>query len=374
MLVCCSAISVASSAPAPASSRNDAGDLRHREQPEPLIGARRDADAAVRQPEAVRRVGGRQARHERQQDRRRERQADADPQQRGIHREIQRPHRESRGVAREHGDHRPRDQHAQQRTGAAQHQAFGQQRPAQRAGGRTQRGANRQLAFTAHRARQNQVGDVRARNDEDQSRRREQHEQHGAGRRRDLIAQLDRGDPEVVFHRVRLAVLGDDRAVRGLQLGARLLEVRTRREPAEQLRHAMDAAVLHRRGHVMRARHHVGDQLGFGGVGHRRLEHADDRRRAIAQLDLLAEHAVVAVERRAPEAVRQHRDARLVRAVIGGVDQAAANRLQPHHAEERAADHAGANHARLAEADQREIERSRSRRTRRSSSRATSSR
>ena len=85
-------------------------------------------------------------------------------------REIERAHREARRIAREHRHHRPRDQHAEQRAGAAQQQAFGEQRPPQRAGARAERGANRQLAFAAHRARENQVGDVRARDDEDQAR------------------------------------------------------------------------------------------------------------------------------------------------------------------------------------------------------------
>ena len=79
--------------------------------------------------------------------------------------------------------------------------------------------------------------------------------------------------------------------------------------------------------------------------------------RAIAELDRLAEQRFVAVERLGPEAMRQHRHARRLRAIIGGIEQPSAHRPQAHHAEERAADHAGLDHARLAEADQREVER-----------------
>ena len=56
----------------------------------------------------------------------------------------------------------PRQQHAEHRAGAAEHEALGEQRPAQRAGARAERRAHGQLAFAPHRARQDQVGDVRA--------------------------------------------------------------------------------------------------------------------------------------------------------------------------------------------------------------------
>ena len=66
--------------------------------------------------------------------------------------------------------------------------------------------------------------------------------------------------------------------VDGAQLGARRFEVDAGREPAEQLRHAMDAARHHRRRQMMRAGHDVGDDLGFRRIRHRRFEHADDGR------------------------------------------------------------------------------------------------
>ena len=107
----------------------------------------------------------------------------AHPEHAGIDRQIERAHREAGGVARQDGHHRPRAQHAQRRAGAAQQQAFGQQRPAQRARAGAQRRADRQFAFAPNGPRENQVGDVRARDDEDQHRRRQQHQQHGSGAR-----------------------------------------------------------------------------------------------------------------------------------------------------------------------------------------------
>ena len=70
------------------------------------------------------------------------------------------------------------------------------------------------------------------------------------------------------------------RRVDRAQLGARLLESRAGREPAEQLRHPMHAPGHHRRRQMMRAGHDVGDDLGFRRIRHRRFQHADDGRRA----------------------------------------------------------------------------------------------
>ncbi len=57
------------------------------------------------------------------------------------------------------------------------------------------------------------------------------------------------------------------RAVHGAQLGAGLIEGGAGRQAAEQLGHAMDAPGDHGGRKMMRAGHHVGDDLGFGGYG-----------------------------------------------------------------------------------------------------------
>ena len=78
-------------------------------------------------------------------------------------------------------------------------------------------------------------------------------------------------------------MLLDDGAVGGAQFGARLLEIGARRKAAEQLRHPMHAAVHHRRVEMMGTGDDVGDDFSLGGIRHRRLDHADDGRGAIAQ-------------------------------------------------------------------------------------------
>ena len=82
-----------------------------------------------------------------------------------------------------------------------------------------------------------------------------------------------------------------DSPVYRAKFGARRFEVDPRRQPAEEVGHAMDAPIDHRRGQMVRARHDVGDDFGFGRIRDRRLEHADDGRRAVAELDCPADDA-----------------------------------------------------------------------------------
>ena len=112
-------------------------------------------------------------------------------------------------------------------------------------GAGAERRADRQLPFAPDRPRENQVGDVRAGDDEHQRRRRQQHEQDRPRRRGDLVAQADGFDPEVARS------VGYDSGcaltiarVHGAQLGARRLERRAGREAREELRHPVHAAVL----------------------------------------------------------------------------------------------------------------------------------
>ena len=98
-------------------------------------------------------------------------------------------------------------------------------------------------------------------------------------------------------------MLLDHRRVNRAQFGARRVQVGARRQPGEELGHPVDAAVDHRRRQMVRAGDDVGDDLGLGRVGDRRLEDADDRRRAVAEPDGLAEDR----SDRSPSAVVQNR-------------------------------------------------------------------
>ena len=86
------------------------------------------------------------------------------------------------------------------------------------------------------------------------------------------------------------------------------------------------AVGIHRRPEMVRARHHVRDELGLLRIGHGWFEDADDRRGAWTETDRLANHRRVALEHRRPEPVREHHRARRRGAIIGGVQQAAEHR------------------------------------------------
>ena len=312
---------------------------------------------AGREPEAARGLGRRQPRHEGEDDRRRERQAHADPQQARVHGQVERTHRKAGRIARQDSHHRPGDGNAEDGTRAAEQQALGEERAPQRAGARAERRADRQLAFAPHRPREDQVRDVRARDDEHQGRRGEKHEQDGPRRRHNLIAQADGVDAEVGRGRVGLGMFLDDRTVDGPQLGARGLELDARRQAPEELRHPVHSPILHRRRKMVRARDDVGDDLGLRWVRHRRFENPHDGRRAVAEPYRLAEDRAVALERLAPEAVREHRRPGRRRAIVGRPEQAAVHGPQAHDLEVRAPDDARTHHARLAEANHRELNR-----------------
>ena len=116
---------------------------------------------------------------------------------------------------RDHRDERPRQRDAQHRSGAAEHEAFGEQRAAERAAAGAERRAHGELPFAADGTREDQVGDVRARDHEHDSGCGEQHEQDRPRGRRNLIAQPGHVQLDADSRRVRFRVLAHDRGVHG---------------------------------------------------------------------------------------------------------------------------------------------------------------
>ena len=204
------------------------------------------------------------------------RQAGADPEQTAIDCDLERANRESRGEPRDDRDEGLREQYAKHRPGAAQHQAFGEQRPTQRRMTRAERGTHGKLTFSTYRARENEVGDIRAGDHEHDRGRRKQNEQNRARRRSDLLAQRRRRQLHVRLARIGFWMLARHRCVGRGQLRARALHRRARRETPKELRHAVRSLCRHRRAEVMRAGDHVRDDLGVCRIRHRRFEYTDD--------------------------------------------------------------------------------------------------
>ena len=333
--------------------RGDLGDGKH---PQPAVGAGCNAHAATRQPHPVRGVRRWQTRHERQKHRRGDGQDDAHPQHARVNRDVQGPHREAGGIASEHRHHRSSDEDRENGAQTAEQQALRQQSAPQRPCTGAEGRANGELSLASNRPREDQVGDVRARDDEDQRGGRQQDEQHRSRRRDDLIAQANGIDAKVGLRGVRLRMLLENGAMDGLELGSRSLDFDARRESTEQLRHPMHTPVDHRRIQVMRARDDVGDDLGLGGVGNRRLEDADDRRGAIAQPNGPADHGWIALKLGGPEPVGENRRSSRLRPVVSRIDQAAQDRAEAHHLEVRTANDSGPDDARFAQPNHREFD------------------
>jgi hypothetical protein len=128
--------------------------LRGRENPQPSIGTGRDPGAAARQSQAGRCVRRRQARHVGEEHRRGHRETGADPQDRRIDRHVERADGVACGVTRHGADQRARQHDAEQRAGAAQDQAFGQEGAPQRRVAGAERRTHRQLALATNRPRE----------------------------------------------------------------------------------------------------------------------------------------------------------------------------------------------------------------------------
>ena len=99
---------------------------------------------------------------------------------------------ETRRVASQDRDQRLRDEHAERCAGAAEQKAFGQQHAAQRSSACAERRADREFAFAANRARENQVRNIGAGDDEDEAGSREQDEENGSRAGSDLVAEHPR--------------------------------------------------------------------------------------------------------------------------------------------------------------------------------------
>ncbi len=139
---------------------------------------------------------------------------------------------------------------------------------------------------------------------------------------------------------MRFGVLAQETGVHRHELGLRRFEGRFRLETAKELRHAVRSAGDHRRAEVMRAGHDIGDDLGVGRIGHGRLEHTDHCGGAWTETNGLADDGRIAVERSRPVPVGEDGRARGLRAVVGGVQQAAKHGAKAHDLEERPANHA----------------------------------
>src|SRR5580700_11413708 len=103
-------------------------------------------------------------------------------------------------------------------------------------------------ALAANRPRENQVGNVRAGDDEDQARSSEKHKENGTRAGSNLVAKHLGINTVAAVIGIRIGMVLLHRGVHGAQLGASLVESGAGSELTEEFGHAMDAARDHRGG------------------------------------------------------------------------------------------------------------------------------
>ena len=210
-----------------------------------------------------------------------------------------------------------RDAEADDAAGGGEQQALDQQLPHDAPARRAHRVAHRDLARPCRRARQQQVGDVGAGDQQDEADRAHQGQEHDADRAgvEAFVERLDDADGELlVAGRMSRGQALDD----AVELGPRLrggdagLQAREHGEVAD-----VAAAALLRR----RDRRHP--QLGVGRELDAGRHHADHRGRLAVDADRQAEHAAIAAVARLPQRVAEDHHALGARLVVAAPEAAA---------------------------------------------------
>ena len=207
----------------------------------------------------------------------------------------------------DHADHQP--EHAAHRR---QHDALGQQLPHDAAAAGADRGADRDLALADGRAHQQQVGDVGARDQQDEGDRAQQHPQ----RRSDVADDdlLHRRDAEAALaaQRVRKRLAELLRGLLQLRGGGGERDARFQAAGGQEemaLHHAVRID-LKRQPDIRRARRRL------DGFGIERAQHADHFVRLAVERQLAADDRRVAAEAALPEPFAQDDDVAAVRQVF----------------------------------------------------------
>ncbi len=235
-----------------------------------------------------------------------------------------------RHAAIEERQRRLREHDAERGAEQADDRRLGQQLPddAQAAGAK--RRANRDLAMADRRAREQQVGDVRARD--------HQHERHRAHHRQDHELDLlgnhpvsqrpDHGAPALVLVRIG----GRETANHAAHIGRRLLDRHAGLHPRE---HLQGAHIAGGRLEVRRQRHPEALRLREHEL---RRHDADDRVGKSVDGDRPADDRAIAVVAQLPHLVAEHDDAFGAGTVIVGGEVASERRRRSEKAEERRRD------------------------------------
>ncbi len=231
--------------------------------------------------------------------------------------------RQIRGRQRKQRRHSPaRDDHAASSREQGKHHALSEHLPDQPHAAGADRRAHHQLASARRRAREQQVRDIGARNQQHERHRGEQHQQRLPRiADHDLLHRHNRDALLAVTERVLLAESRCDPR----HLGLRLRHRHARRQSA-------DAAVIVRGARLAFGRHRIGIvDVGAFRIAHRR--DADDRARALAERDRRANRPRIRSELPAPVRFGDDDRIRVARFLFFGREQPSDPRGRAKHTE-----------------------------------------
>ena len=229
-----------------------------------------------------------------------------------------------------------------------QQQAFGEQLPDDSPVRGAERGPHRHLLAPPDRARQQQVGDVRAGDQQHEADGRHQHDQRSPHVADHLLAQRHDAEREAAVRRIDVRMTGAKARRQRGHLRLRLLE----RRAGPELRHdvvVLAAADLRRVGSERQRQQHlrIGDDAERGqrllAQRERRLQHAHDLCRLAVEHDRPADHGRVAAEAALPGAVAENRHGRRRLRVLFRREQPAERGADAEHRQQVRGDPDGAD-------------------------------
>ena len=261
----------------------------------------------------------------------------------GVDVDLMRARGEPADKRRQHVDCRPGEREAEDPAGDRQHRAFGQQLTDQTPASGTERGAHRQLAIAPQHARERQVGDIRARDQQNQTRRAEQDQQQLARTDGELFEQVGRFRLKAGVGAVDVGVVLLEPLTDRGHLGRRSCR---RHAFLEQTKHLHVEGTATGRDPCFRIRaeragrrRHV--HVDFVRIVRHRGQDTDDGVRPVVHLENLTDNRRVSAELALPIGVAEHQH-RIRTFVIIRVDKGAAHdRLDAERIEEVRRDDAG---------------------------------
>ena len=234
----------------------------------------------------------------------------------------------------QHVDAPDRQQQPETAADDAEDDAFGEELADEAAAGGAERAAHRHLAFARRRAREQQVGDVGAGDQQDEADGAEKH-QHGLADVADhRLVERDRGEVEPL---VAVRILRGEALADGLHLGSDVLEWNARLGPADGSE-VPRAALAGGEVRVVGDRH---PDDPAGRVGEALRHHPHDLGRYAVDRDLLPDRVVAAAEALAPQPVADDRDLAAAWVVLVGPEGAAERGAHTEEVEQRGADLGG---------------------------------